>query len=213
MGLLAKILSAKGLTQGLHESELAPEPFEQFNRWLDFAKRAWIFLPNAMTLATVGLDGKPSARMMLLKGATPRGFVFYTNYDSRKGGELAQNPNAAIVVHWTELQRQVRAEGVVEKLSPEESAKYFHSRLRGSQLGAWASAQSHVIPSREELQLRYEETEKKYAGGEIPLPPFWGGFRLIPERVEFWQGRAFRLHDRLAYVRDGSAWRIERLSP
>jgi pyridoxamine 5'-phosphate oxidase len=213
MGLLAKIMSLPGVMRGLHESELAPEPFEQFNRWLGFARRAWIFLPNAMTLATVGPDGKPSARMMLLKGATPGGFVFYTNYDSRKGGELAQNPNAALVLHWSELQRQVRAEGVVEKLSPEESAKYFHSRLRGSQLGAWASAQSSIIPNREVLQERYEEIEMKYPQGEVPLPPFWGGFRLIPGRVEFWQGRAFRLHDRLVYVRDGDSWRIERLSP
>lgn len=213
MGLIAKFMALPGVTRGLHESELAPEPFAQFNRWLDFARRAWIFLPNAMALATVGPGGRPSARMMLLKGASPRGFVFYTNYDSRKGGELAANANAAIVLHWNDLQRQVRAEGVVERLSAEESAKYFHSRLRGSQLGAWASAQSSVIPNREILQERYLETERKYAGGEVPLPPFWGGFRLVPERVEFWQGRAFRLHDRLVYVREGGAWRVERLSP
>ena len=213
MGLIAKILSLPGVARGLHESELAPEPFAQFNCWFDLAKRSQIFLPNAMAVATVGDGGKPSVRMMLLKGATAPAFTFFTNYDSRKGHELEKNPNVAAVFHWNELQRQVRIEGVVEKLSTEESAKYFHSRARGSQLGAWSSAQSRVIPNREELQHRYEETEKKYAGGEIPLPPFWGGFRLIPERVEFWQGRAFRLHDRLVYIRDGNSWRIERLSP
>jgi pyridoxamine 5'-phosphate oxidase len=213
MGLMAKICGLPGVMRGLHENELAPDPFEQFGRWFQFAKRSRIFLPNAIALATVGTEGKPSVRMMLLKGANPNGFFFYTNYESRKGGELAQNRNAAMVVHWNELQRQVRAEGVVERLSPEESAKYFHSRLRGSQVGAWSSAQSRVISSREELHRHYVETEKKYSGVEVPLPPFWGGFRLIPERVEFWQGRAFRLHDRLVYVRNGDAWRVERLSP
>lgn len=213
MGLLAKMLSLPGVMRGLHESELAPDPFTQFDRWFAFARRAWIFLPHAMAVATVDADGRPSVRMILLKGARPPGFVFYTNYDSRKGADLELNRNVAAVFHWSELQRQVRVEGAVEKLSAGESEQYFHSRPRGSQLGAWASRQSSVIPDRATLQQRYEETERKYAGAEVPLPPFWGGYRLIPERVEFWQGRAFRLHDRLVYVRDGDRWRIERLSP
>ena len=150
---------------------------------------------------------------MLLKGWIAPVFTFYTNYQSRKGGELENNKAVAIVLHWSELQRSVRVEGFVEKMSAEESVKYFHSRLRGSQLGAWSSPQSRVIPNREDLQTHYAATEKKYAGGEVPLPPFWGGFRLIPDRIEFWQGRAFRLHDRLVYVRDDDAWRIERLAP
>lgn len=213
MGLIAKLCSLPGVTRGLHESELAGDPFEQFARWMNFAKQTRIFLPNAMTLATVGENGRPSARMMLLKGWTAPVFTFYTNYQSRKGGELENNKAVALVLHWSELQRQVRVEGFVEKLTAEESVKYFHSRLRGSQLGAWSSPQSRVIPNREKLQADYAETERKYAGGEVPLPPFWGGFRVNPDRIEFWQGRAFRLHDRLVYVRDGDRWRIERLAP
>lgn len=213
MGLIAKLAALPGVMRGLHESELAPDPFVQFARWMHLARRSGVFLPNAMTLATVGADGRPSARMMLLKGASADGFVFYTNHESRKGAELASRPFAALVLHWSELQRQVRVEGRVERLGDEASAKYFHSRLRGSQLGAWASPQSQVIANREFLQARYGETERKYADGEVPLPPFWGGFRLVPDRIEFWQGRAFRLHDRLVYVAEGGNWRIERLAP
>lgn len=213
MGWIAKIAALPGVARGLHELELAADPFAQFDRWMTFARRARVYLPEAMAVATADAAGRPSVRMMLLKGAGPAGFVFYTNYDSRKGAELAANANVAVVFHWSELQRQVRVEGVATRMTPEESVKYFHARPRGSQLGAWASPQSQPIPDRETLQARYKETERKYAGGEVPLPPFWGGYRLVPERIEFWQGRAFRLHDRLVYVRAGAAWRVERLSP
>lgn len=214
MGLIAKCCALPGVFRGLHESELASDPFAQFDRWMTFAKRAQVFLPNATMLATVGADGRPSARMMLLKGADPRGFVFYTNYESRKGRELEARPDAALVLHWTELQRQVRVEGRVARLTRDESAKYFHSRLRGSQIGAWASPQSRAIPDRETLERADHEMEERFKGGEVPLPEHWGGFRLVPDRVEFWQGRAFRLHDRLVYVKtDAGTWRIERLAP
>lgn len=166
-----------------------------------------------MTLATAASDGTPSARVVLLKGLSENGFVFYTNYESPKGKELAANPKAALVFYWPELERQVRVAGRVERVSREQSAAYFHSRPRGSQLGAWASRQSEIIPGREPLEDRLRALQAEYPG-EVPLPPFWGGFRLLPRQIEFWQGRPNRLHDRLLYSlqQDGS-WRRERLSP
>ncbi len=166
-----------------------------------------------MTLATVAADGRPSARMVLLKGFDQRGFVFYTNYGSRKAGELNANAAAALVFWWPPLERQVRVEGRAERISREESEAYFRTRPLGSKLGAWASAQSEVIPGREVLEERLEQLMARYASDEVPLPPFWGGYRLLPETVEFWQHRENRLHDRLRYRRDGAAWVVERLSP
>jgi pyridoxamine 5'-phosphate oxidase len=200
--------------RGLREEDLAPDPFTQFGAWFDEVAQADIREPNAMTLATATPDGRPSARMVLLKGVDTRGFAFFTNYESRKGGELDANPRAALVFFWVQLERQVRVEGRVERLSAEDSDAYFASRPEGSQLGAWASQQSAVLPDRGPLEARYEELRAQYGGQEVPRPPFWGGFRVVPETVEFWQGRVNRLHDRLRYRRqDDGSWVIERLSP
>ena len=166
-----------------------------------------------VALATADATGMPSVRMVLLRGVDERGFVFHTNYNSRKAKELAENPRAAICIHWHSLEEQIRIEGTVERLSETESDGYFESRPRGSQLGAWASDQSAVLPSREALEQRYRETERRFEGKTVPRPPFWGGFRLIPERIEFWFGRPDRLHDRLLYVRQGDSWKIDRLYP
>lgn len=167
-----------------------------------------------VALATVDAEGRPSIRMVLLRGADHRGFVFYTNYDSRKGRELAANPNAALCVHWIPLDEQIRIEGPVERLADDESDAYFASRPRGSQLGAWASAQSEPLPSRETLEEHYRETERRFEDAPVPRPPFWGGFRLIPRRLEFWYGRTDRLHDRVLYTREAAGgWKIERLYP
>lgn len=166
-----------------------------------------------MTVATAAPDGAPSARMMLLKGVDPRGLVFFTNYESRKSDELFANPRAALVFHWAVLQRQVRIEGTVAKLAPAESDAYFRTRPRGSQIGAWASKQSAELSSRAELDQRFDEYQKRFAGQDVPLPPFWGGFRLAPETLEFWQGRVDRLHDRFRYRREEGRWMVERLSP
>jgi pyridoxamine 5'-phosphate oxidase len=164
-------------------------------------------------LATADGTGRPSARMVLLRGADARGFVFFTNYNSRKGRELTDNPQAALCFYWPSLDEQIRIEGRIERASPEESDAYFGSRPRGSQLGAWASDQSMVLPSRETLEEKYREIERQFEGQAVQRPPFWGGYRLTPARIEFWYGRPDRLHDRVVYVRDGSAWRIERLYP
>jgi len=166
-----------------------------------------------VALATVDGRGQPSVRMVLLRGVDERGFVFYTNYDSRKAKELAGNPRAAICIHWPTLEEQIRIEGSVVRVSAEESDHYFEQRPRGSQLGAWASEQSAPLSSREVLEEQYREIERRYEGQTVPRPPFWGGFRLVPERIEFWFGRPDRLHDRLVYTRDGAAWTIERLYP
>jgi pyridoxamine 5'-phosphate oxidase len=199
--------------RGLSESEVDPDPVAQFRRWFDGALAAGVAEPNAMVLATATPDGRPSARVVLLKGVDERGFAFFTNYLSRKGRELASNPHAALTFFWPELERQVRVEGTVAPVSPEESDAYFRSRPPDSQLGAWASPQSEVVGGREMLERRLAELRERFAGGDVPRPPHWGGYRLQPQAIEFWQGRADRLHDRLCYTRAGSAWRIGRLAP
>ncbi|AFY42932.1 Pyridoxamine 5'-phosphate oxidase [Nostoc sp. PCC 7107] len=200
--------------QDLTETEVDPNPFIQFKKWFEQALAAQLPEPNAMTLATATPDAKPAARMVLLKDFDERGFVFFTNYNSQKGQELAENPQAALVFWWAELERQVRICGHVEKVSEVESDGYFEIRPPKSRLGAWVSQQSEVIESRELLEQRMQEFQSKYENQEIPRPPHWGGLRVIPSEIEFWQGRPSRLHDRLLYtlLEDGS-WKIERLSP
>ena len=198
---------------GLSEADIDSDPIEQFKTWFQQALAADLVEPNAMTLATATPEGKPTARIVLLKGVSDRGFVFYTNYESQKGQQLIANPHAALVFLWDKLERQVRIEGEVAKLSTEESAEYFHSRPKASQLGAWASDQSRVIPNREVLEQRLTELQEKYADDTVPLPEHWGGFRVLPNRIEFWQGRPSRLHDRLVYVQANGSWQIKRLSP
>lgn len=198
----------------LNEGDVDTDPVTQFTRWFAQAVAANVPEPNAMTVATATRAGVPSARIVLLKGFDERGFAFYTNYESHKGSELAENPVAALVFHWVELHRQVRVTGAVERVSPAESEAYFQSRPRGSRLGAWASKQSSVLAGRAPLEARLAELTVQFGEGDIPLPPFWGGYRVIPAAVEFWQGRPSRLHDRLRYARQSdSTWRIERLSP
>lgn len=200
--------------QGLRESDLDPDPIRQFRGWLDIAIQARLAEPYAMTLATATPDGKPSARMVLLRGVDERGFVFFTNYDSRKGNELAVNPWAALVMFWVELGRQIRIEGRVEQVTPPESDAYFQGRPRGSRISACASFQSQVLPNRDVLERRVQELTNEFEGREVPRPPNWGGYRVLPEVIEFWQNRANRLHDRLRYLRSESGgWTIERLSP
>ena len=198
---------------GLAEADVAPDPVEQFRRWFDVALAAGLHEPNAMTVATATRDGRPSARVVLLKGFEERGFVFYTNYEGRKGRELEENPRAALLFYWGELERQVRVEGAVSRVSEEEADAYYASRPRGSRLGAWASEQSRVVGGREVLEGRIGDLEAEYEGREVPRPPFWGGYRVGPEVVEFWQGRENRLHDRLVYRRQGAGWEIRRLQP
>jgi pyridoxamine 5'-phosphate oxidase len=199
---------------GLTEADLAADWVTQLGSWMADAVAADLVEPNAMTLATASQDGRPSARTVLLKGYDSRGFTLFTNYGSRKGGELAANPYASLVIPWVPLQRQVIACGAVVRVDESESAAYFHSRPRGSQLGASASPQSRVIAGRDELERAVADLADRYPEGtEIPLPPYWGGFRVVPETVEFWQGRPDRLHDRLRYRRDGDRWVIERLAP
>ncbi|UCC47580.1 MAG: pyridoxamine 5'-phosphate oxidase [Gemmatimonadota bacterium] len=211
--LRALLTLGKGVIRGLSEEKAGPDPLSLFAEWFRDAKRAGVYLPEALSLATATRDGRPSARMMLLKGFDERGFRFFTNYDSRKSGDLTSNPRAAMVFHWGALQRQVRIRGDVEKLSEEESRAYFRTRPRGSQLGAWASDQSSVLENRRELVERFREHEQRFKDTEVPLPPFWGGYRLIPHSFEFWQGRANRLHDRLLYTRESDGWKVVRLAP
>lgn len=202
---------------GLTEQAAGADPFALFARWFDEARDGGVREPNAMTLATADAGGRPSARVVLLKGLDARGFTFYTNYQSRKGEDLAANPHAALVFWWEAMERQVRVEGAVERVAAKVSDAYFASRPRGSRLGAWASEQSRVVAGRAELEARLEEVEEKYDDGHIPRPPHWGGYRVLPDRFEFWQGRPNRLHDRLEYVpADGSAgegWTVRRLAP
>jgi pyridoxamine 5'-phosphate oxidase len=197
----------------LTEGELDSDPIRQFHRWFEAATLSEIPEPNAIVLATASPDARPSARIVLLRGYDERGFVFFTNYESRKGRELDANPHAALVFHWHELERQVRVEGPVMRVSVEESDAYFQSRPAGSRLGAWASRQSEVIADRETLEARIRAFELQYAGGPIPRPEHWGGYRVVPTVIEFWQGRPSRLHDRLRYTRSEDGWLIERLSP
>ncbi len=197
---------------GLTEEDAAADPFVQFDRWFQDTLQAELPLPNAMTLATATNDGRPSARVVLLKGVDARGFVFYTNYDSRKGQELAANPRAALVFAWSELERQVRIEGAIEKVSAEESDEYFDSRPLGSRIGAWASPQSKVLPDKMALATTVAALVLRY-GTSPPRPPHWGGYRVLPQAIEFWQGRKNRLHDRLLYTKLSNSWRIERLAP
>jgi pyridoxamine 5'-phosphate oxidase len=197
----------------LRRRDLDPDPLAQFRDWFETAREAGLPLPEAVTLATASREGAPSARVVLLKGVDT-GFVFFTNYESRKGRELGENRRAALVFHWQPLGRQVRVEGAVERLSASESAAYFATRPRGAQLGAWASAQSEPIEDRAALEKRLAEVTYERESQDVEAPPFWGGLRLSPERLEFWQHGADRLHDRFAYERDaGSGWRITRLSP
>ena len=198
----------------LSKSEASPDPIEQFGRWFEEAQNSEVPEPNAMTLATASSHGQPSARTVLLKEFDQRGFVFFTNYESRKAEELAENPKAALLFCWLELERQVRIEGLVERVNPEESRAYFQSRPKGSQIGAWASPQSKVIASRELLEVKIQELTNIYQDDAVlPLPPHWGGYRIRPERIEFWQGRESRLHDRILYSRSEGGWRLERLAP
>lgn len=211
--LRALLTLGRGVLKGLSEETAGSDPIALFGQWFEDAKRAGLYLPEAMMLATADRNGVPSARMMLLKGFDERGFRFFTNYGSRKGSELGENSKAALVFYWGRLQRQVRVQGQVEKLTEEESRAYFETRPRGSQLGAWASEQSAVLASRDELEQRFREVSARFEGQAVPLPPFWGGLRLVPDRIEFWQGRADRLHDRLAYTRKSEGWERVRLSP
>jgi pyridoxamine 5'-phosphate oxidase len=198
---------------GLDRDQLDDDPVAQFGRWFGEAERADLIEPNAMTLATSSPDGRPSARIVLLKGFGPDGFIFFSNYASRKGDELAANPNAALVFWWPPLERQVRLEGRVERTTTEESEAYWASRPLGSRLAALASAQSQVLAGREELVRRVEELAARHRDGDVPLPEAWGGYRLVPDAFEFWQGQPNRLHDRFRYTRRQDGWLVERLSP
>lgn len=198
---------------GLDGADMKPDPLLQFHQWFEETLAADLHEPNAMIVATATPDSRPSARTVLLKGYDERGFVFYTNYEGRKAGELDANPACALLFYWGELERQVRIEGRATRLSDSESDAYFASRPRGSRLGAWASEQSRPVEDRSVLEERVRQLEARYEGREIPRPPFWGGYRVEPEVVEFWQGRESRLHDRLVYGRTGDGWQIERLQP
>jgi pyridoxamine 5'-phosphate oxidase len=199
----------------LTEAKVDPDPLRQFQNWLHEAVRAELPEPTAMTLATAAGDGVPSARIVLLKGVDAGGFIFFTNYESRKAAELVARPAAALLFHWVELERQVRVEGSVAKITAPESEAYFATRPLASRLGAWASPQSRVIPDRDWLERELAAVRERFAphGERIPRPPHWGGYRVEPKTIEFWQGRASRLHDRLRYQREGSLWRLERLAP
>jgi len=198
---------------GLHEAEMAADPFHQFEQWFQTVHDSTEDEVNAMTLATVGSDGQPRARVVLLKEVDDQGFIFFTNYESQKAQDLAHNPKASVLFFWPAVERQIRIEGVVEKIDSVRSEAYFKTRPKGSRLGALSSRQSSVIGSRDELEQTFEQVQEQFRDEEIPMPEFWGGYRLIPHQFEFWQGRTNRLHDRLRYRRQGQAWILDRLSP
>ncbi|MGE0883876.1 MAG: pyridoxamine 5'-phosphate oxidase [Blastocatellales bacterium] len=201
------------VSQPFDKSHAADDPLDQFKLWFEEALQANQPDVEAMTLSTVAGNGRVSGRVVLLKGFDSRGFVFFTNYESRKSHEMSENPNAALTFYWHTLNRQVRIEGLVEKTTAQESFEYFRTRPRGSQVGAWASPQSEEIGDRDELEKRFAEAEKRFGEADISCPPFWGGWRLQPDRIEFWQGRESRLHDRIVYIKDNGAWLISRLAP
>lgn len=211
--LFSRITASKSIITGLPADVESYNPIELLRNWYTTAQKAKIFMPDAMSLATSTNDGKPSARMVLLKGIEDDAIVFFTNYESRKAHELIQNPFAAVILCWVSLQRQIRIEGSVAKISREQSEAYFHSRPRGSQIGAWASLQSQPLDKREALEQREKELIKKYQGQTVPLPNYWGGFRIRIESIEFWQGRANRLHDRIRFTKNGENWQSLRLYP
>ena len=200
-------------SRALTEADALDDPIQQFAVWFGEALKSELLDANAMTLATASRDGEPAARIVLLKGFDETGFVFFTNYESAKAQDLERNPRACLLLFWAALERQVRVAGRVSKTSTQESEKYFQSRPFESQIGAWASAQSRTLSDRAALEARYAELAAKYAGGPVPLPPFWGGYRVAPETIEFWQGRASRLHDRLLYTNNADAWVRSRLAP
>ena len=205
----------RGVVRGLPPADEARDPFDLFGEWYRAAQRSGIFLPEAAALSTATSDGAPSSRMVLLKSFDERGFVFFTNHGSRKAREMEDNPRVALLFYWGVLERQVRVEGTVGRIPHEESAAYFATRGRGSRIGAWASRQSAELGSRAELEERFAEVERGFEGKDVHLPPFWGGYRLVPRVVEFWQGKANRLHDRLSFTRRGMAdpWKVRRLYP
>jgi len=209
----AVVTLGQGVVVGLPPATDDADPIDLFESWFEAAQEAGVLLPEAVTLATASTDGVPSARMVLLKGVDRGGFVFFTNYGSRKAREMDANPRAALCFHWAILQRQVRVSGRVTRVTAEESAAYFATRPRGSQIGAWASRQSERLGNREELEKSVRELSARFEGKDVPLPPFWGGYRLEPETIEFWQGRVDRLHDRLVFRRAEGGWSTERLHP
>jgi pyridoxamine 5'-phosphate oxidase len=198
---------------GLHRKDLKQNPFEQFDTWFQQALDAKLLEPNAFDLATVSEDLQPRNRVVLLKYYDKEGFVFFTNYESRKGRDMEFNPKVAMLFPWLDLERQVKIEGTVKKLDKKDSLKYFLSRPKGSQLGAWVSKQSSVISTRKLLEQKMQEVKQRFKEGKVPIPDFWGGYKIIPTRFEFWQGRQNRLHDRFEYSLDANGWKIERLSP